>query len=332
MKIFVTGSEGFIGSHLVEYLVKKKHSVTALVQYNSLGKKGWLEDLNKFTKKKIKICFGDIKDQRLLIQQSKNHDCIIHLAALISIPYSYEAPKSYIDTNIMGTYNILEATKLNKIKKLIVTSTSEIYGRSKIFPINEENQVDPRSPYSATKIAADQLSLSYFYSFQLPVTIIRPFNTFGPRQSQRAVIPTIINQVLANKKHINLGNLNTKRNFNYIDDIVRGFELATNLNKRTNGKIINLGSKFEISIKQLADLILMIKNKKIPIKSIDARVRPSNSEVIRLIANNRKAKSLINWSPNIDNKKKFIVSLKKTIHWFAKNHEHYSNQSDDYMI
>ena len=332
MKIFVTGSEGFIGSHLVEHLVKKGHKVTALVHYNSFGRKGWIENINKPAQKKIKLCFGDVKDENLLKKQTKGHDGIIHLAALIAIPYSYDAPKSYIDTNLIGTYNVLEAAKSNKVKKLIVTSTSEIYGRSKKFPITEKNQVDPRSPYSASKIASDQLALSYYYSYKLPVTILRPFNTFGPRQSLRAVIPTIINQIIDNKKIVKLGNLDTKRNFNFIDDITNGFEIAIRSKNKTNGEIINLGSKYEISIKRLAYLILKIENKKISINSETKRVRPINSEVLRLTADNNKAKKMINWSPKIKNEKMFIKALKKTIEWYKKNKHNYLNQSNEYIV
>tara|TARA_B110000259_G_C14030045_1_gene406290 strand:- start:3258 stop:4256 length:999 start_codon:yes stop_codon:yes gene_type:complete len=332
MKIFVTGAEGFIGSHLVEHLINKGHEVTSLVQYNSFGSKGWLEDMNLVAKKKTHICYGDVRDQDLLTKQTKNHDSIIHLAALIAIPYSYESPKSYIDTNIIGTYNILQVSKLNNIKKTIITSTSEIYGRSKKFPITEETIVDPRSPYSATKIAADQLALSYYYTYKLPVTIIRPFNTFGPRQSLRAVIPTIINQVIEDKKIIKLGNLDTKRNYNFVEDIVRGFEFAARSGKNTNGEIINLGSSFEISVKKLVELILKIENKKIKIQSEKKRIRPKNSEVLRLTASNLKAKKLLNWSPEINNEKMFSLSLCKTIKWFKNNKRNYLKQSDEYII
>ncbi len=332
MKLFVTGSEGFIGSHLVEYLVKKGHKVTALVHYNSFNNKGWLEDIDISVKKKIKVIFGDVRDSDLLLKQTKNHDGIIHLAALIAIPYSYISPKSYLDTNIVGTQNILESSKQNNIKKVIITSTSEIYGRSRSFPIKETNQVDPRSPYSATKIAADQLSLSYYYSYGLPITIVRPFNTFGPRQSSRAVIPTIINQIIDGKRKIKLGNLNTMRNFNFIDDIVRGFELTIKTGKKTNGKIINLGSGFEISIKNLAKLIAEIEKQKIIIQKDPIRVRPRNSEVIRLVANNNVAKKLIGWSPKYNQKKSFIKALNKTIKWFKKNSRNSLNHSNEYII
>ena len=260
------------------------------------------------------------------------HDAIIHLAALIAIPYSYDAPKSYIETNVIGTYNVLQASKINKIKKTIITSTSEIYGRSKKFPISEDTIVDPRSPYSASKIAADQLALSYYYSYKLPVTVIRPFNTFGPRQSSRAVIPTIINQIIDGKKTIKLGNLNTKRNYNFVGDIVRGFEMAVRSKKDTNGQIINLGSSFEISVKKLVEMISIIENKKVKISSEKARVRPKNSEVLRLTASNLKAKKLLNWSPKIDNEQRFSESLNKTIEWFKRNKLNYLEQSDEYII
>ena len=330
--IFITGAEGFIGSHLVEYLIKKKHKVTSLVQYNSFGRKGWLDNINDFAKRKNQICFGDVRDLNLLRNQTKNHDVIIHLAALIAIPYSYNAPKSYIETNIIGTYNVLEVAKLNNFKKIIITSTSEIYGRSKKFPISEDTIVDPRSPYSASKIAADQLALSYHYSYKLPITIIRPFNTFGPRQSLRAVIPTIINQIIDNKKIIKLGNLNTKRNYNFVEDVVRGFELASRSKSNTNGQIINLGSNLEVSVKKLVDLISKIEGKKIRIISEKTRIRPKNSEVLRLTASNIKAKKLLNWTPAVKSEKVFIEALNKTIKWFKHNKLNYLKQSDEYII
>ena len=333
MRVFITGAEGFIGSHLVEYLVKKKqYKVSALVQYNSFEKTGWLEHLDDKIKKKIKIHFGDVRDQIQLDKLLINQDAVIHLAALIAIPFSYHAPKSYIETNIIGTYNILEAAKQNKLKKILLTSTSEIYGKAKKFPIREEDAVDPRSPYSATKISADQIALSYFYAYNLPITIIRPFNTFGPRQSMRAIIPTIINQIIDQKKTIKLGNLNTKRNFNFVEDIADGYEKALKSKKKIAGEIINLGSKFELKMRDLAEIMLKLEKTKIKIVSESARVRPDKSEILKLQASNYKAKKLLGWAPKVNNLRKFKIEIHKTIKWFKKNRKHYKKQSQNYSI
>ncbi|MDA9814661.1 GDP-mannose 4,6-dehydratase [Candidatus Pelagibacter sp.] len=331
-KILITGSEGFIGSHLTEYLLQKKYKISALVYYNSFQSNGWLDNIEPKLFKKINIIYGDLRDKSFLIEISKKHDAIIHLGALIAIPYSYVAPDSYVQTNILGTLNILEAAKINNIKKIIITSTSEIYGRSKKFPIKEYYSVDPRSPYSATKISADQIALSYFYSYNLPVTIIRPFNTVGPRQSQRAVIPTIINQFIDNKKSLKLGSLDTRRNFNSVFDIVRGFELSLKTKKNIAGEVINLGSSFEIAIKDLVKLISKIEKKKLEIVSEKKRIRPNESEVLRLTASNIKAKKLLNWKPKINNLKQFELFLKYTIKWFKKNRSLYSKDSSKYTI
>ena len=331
-KIFVTGSEGFIGSHLTEYLLKKGYKVTSLVLYNSFGNNGWLNDVDNKLKKKLNIIYGDVRDKNFLINSSKSHDAIIHLGALIAIPYSYIAPESYVQTNINGAINILDAAKINKIKKIIFTSTSEIYGRSQKFPIKETAPVDPRSPYSATKISADQIALSYYYSFKTPVTIIRPFNTIGPRQSERAVLPTIINQFIDNKKIIKIGNQNTKRNLNSVFDIVRGFELALKTKKNISGEIINLGSEFELSIKDLINIISKIEKKKIRILTDKNRIRPINSEILRLTASNLKAKKFLKWTPEINNMKSFEKFIKVTLDWYKKNRSKYKFDSQKYSV
>ncbi len=331
-KIYLSGSEGFIGSHLTEYLIKKNYKVTSLVLYNSFGKNGWLEDIDEKLKKNLNIIYGDVRDKNFLINSTKNHDAIIHLGALIAIPYSYLAPESYIQTNINGAINILDAAKINKIKKIIFTSTSEIYGRAKTFPIKENATVDPRSPYSASKISADQIALSYYYSFKSPVTIIRPFNTIGPRQSERAVLPTIINQFIDNKKSIKIGNQNTKRNLNSVFDIVRGFELALKTKKKISGEIINLGSEFELSIKDLINIVGKIEKKKVRIITDKKRLRPNNSEILRLTASNIKAKKFLNWKPKINNTKKFEIFIKDTIEWYKRNRSKYKYDSQKYSV
>ena len=329
MKIFITGSEGFFGSHLTEFLVNKGYVVTALIQYNSFHNYGWLEELKK-SKKKTNFLFGDIRDSSFILDATKNHDVIINLAALISIPYSYTSVKSYLDTNLIGLYNILEPAKKNKIKQLIHTSTSEVYGTAMYSPIDEKHPLQPQSPYSASKIAADNLALSYFYSYNLPVTILRPFNMFGPRQSTRAIIPTIITQVLK-KKTIELGNLNVSRDFNFALDIAEGFQ-KTILNKKTSGKTINLGSGLEIKIIELIEIIKKISNKEFKFKIKSNRIRPKNSEVFRLIASNKKALKILNWKPKFSSRANFEKALKITYDWY-KNPTNLKNfYTDDYNL
>ena len=315
MKIFVTGADGFIGSHLVERLVKNNHKVTALCLYNTNNSIGSMIDIKKGILKKIKIIFGDIRDLSLINNIVKKNDLVINLAALISIPYSYVNPNSYVTTNINGTLNILEACRINN-KRLIHTSTSEIYGNAKKFPISEEEMPLSQSPYAATKIAGDQLALSYFKSFNLPVTIVRPFNTFGPRQSARAIIPTIISQALKRDK-IKLGFINTKRNFNYIDTTIDGY-LAAIKSKKGIGEIINLGSDLEVSIKDLVKIISRGLNKKLFIKIDKKRIRPEKSEILRLVADSKKAKKLLNWKTKMSTKY-FERSIKKTLDWYIHN-------------
>lgn len=330
MKIFITGAEGFFGSHLTEYLINSNFNVTALIQYNSFHNYGWLNDLRRLKNKKIKFLFGDIRDSSFIFDVTKNHDVIINLAALISIPYSYTSVKSYLDTNLIGLYNILEASKKNNIKQLIHTSTSEVYGTAMYSPIDEKHPLQPQSPYSASKIAADNLALSYFYSYNLPVTILRPFNMFGPRQSTRAIIPTIITQVLK-KKIIELGNLDISRDFNFVLDIAEGYKKSI-LNNKTNGQIINLGSGLEIKIHELLKIIKKISNKKFKIKIKSNRIRPKNSEVFRLIACNKKAFKLLGWKPKFKNKNNFESALKITYEWY-KNPDNLKNfYKDDYNL
>lgn len=329
MKIFITGSEGFFGSHLTEFLVQKGHYVTALIQYNSFHNYGWLEGL-KNSKKKINFLFGDIRDSSFIFDVTKNHDIIINLAALISIPYSYTSVKSYLDTNIIGLYNILEASKKNKIKQLIHTSTSEVYGTALYSPIDEKHPLQPQSPYSASKIAADNLALSYFYSYSLPVTILRPFNMFGPRQSTRAIIPTIITQVLK-KDTIELGNLNVSRDFNFVTDIAEGYEKSI-MNKKTLGQTINLGSGLEIKIKELIDLIKNISKKKFKIKIKSKRIRPKKSEVFKLIASNKKAAKILNWKPKFSNRVNLKRALSITYDWYKNPNNLKNFYTDDYNL
>jgi NAD dependent epimerase/dehydratase len=315
MRILITGADGFIGSHLTEKLLSLGHKVTALSFYNSFGFIGWLSDIKK--KSNLKIIKGDIRDLQFIESNIKNIDAVFHLAALISIPHSYQSYNSYIETNIIGTTNILTACKKNNIKKIFVTSTSEVYGSAKKVPMSEDHSLNAQSPYAATKIAADQISISFYKSFNLPVTIIRPFNTFGPRQSTRAIIPTIINQLFSSKK-IKLGNINTIRDFTFITDTVNGFISALKA-KKIDGEVINISSGFEVSIKQLINEIFKVAGfqKKVIVEK--KRIRPNKSEVVRLLGSNRKAYKLLKWKPVYNNIKLFRLALKDTISWYNKD-------------
>jgi|TARA_E500000178_G_scaffold248192_1_gene244824 NAD dependent epimerase/dehydratase len=330
-KVLITGSEGFIGSHLVEKLVKKNFSVKAFVQYNSFNKIGWLKDLDKKILNHIEIYFGDIRDYESIRKAVTDCNSVINLAALIGIPYSYEATESYVDTNIKGLLNLMNACKI-KQKKIIHTSTSEVYGTAQSTKINEKHPLVAQSPYAATKVAGDQLAISYFKSFDLPIGIVRPFNTFGPRQLLRAIIPTIISQTLdTNLKSINLGNLNTKRSFNYVDDITDGFYLALK-NNSIIGEQINLGTSYNISIKDIVEEVSKISKIKKDIIVDKNRVRPKKSEVMRLSADSTKAKKLLKWKPKFYGKDGFRKGLKLTIDWFLKNKIYKNYTSKNYHI
>lgn len=312
-KVFVTGAAGFIGSHLVETLVKEGAQVTALVHYNSRNSYQNLELTDPKILREIKIVFGDVTDLPFLLKETRVMDVVFHLAALIAIPYSYIAPQSYVATNIGGTLNILESGRTNSIKKIIVTSTSETYGTAKYVPIDESHPLQGQSPYSATKIAADKLAESYYLSFNLPVVTIRPFNTFGPRQSARAVIPSIITQSLVAEK-IRLGSLEPVRDFTYVKDMARGFVMAAKTDKSV-GEVINFGTGNGVSIREVKDIIAEMLGKKIDVTEDRQRVRPAGSEVLRLICDNKKAKELINWSPKYNLRE----GLKKTIDFISEN-------------
>ena len=316
-KILITGAEGFIGSHLTERLVKLGNNVKAFTLYNSFNSKGWLDYCDKDIIKEFEIFSGDIRDLGSVRAAAKNCDIIIHLAALIGIPYSYHAPQSYIDTNIKGTQNVLETARDFEVEKIIHTSTSEVYGTARFVPITEEHPLQAQSPYSASKIGADQIAMSYYSTYKLPITILRPFNTYGPRQSIRAVIPTIIFQILKGKTYINLGSLNPKRDFSFIDDTVEAF-VKTIKSKKKHGDIINIGSNFEISIRNTAQIISKLMGTKINIKTDKKRLRPKASEVNRLLASNNKAKKLIKWQPKYSGLSGFRRGLSKTIKWFSQ--------------
>jgi NAD dependent epimerase/dehydratase len=316
MKILVTGSEGFIGSHLTEKLVKNGHDVRAFVLYNSFNSWGWLEDCSEEIKGKFQIIVGDIRDVNSVRNAMDGCDMVIHLAALIAIPYSYKSPESYIETNIKGTLNVVQSARDLDVSKVIHTSTSEVYGTAEFVPITEEHPLKGQSPYSASKIGADQIAMSFYNSFSTPISIIRPFNTYGPRQSARAVIPTIITQILSGTTQIKLGSITPTRDFSYIDDTVAGF-LAAMESDEAIGQVINLGSNFEITIEETVKTIGRVLKKEIIIITDNQRIRPENSEVERLFADNTKAKEYLNWEPNYGSHNGFEEGITKTIAWFS---------------
>jgi len=319
--VLVTGADGFIGSHLTEMLVNKGYKVKALIQYNSFNNWGWIEDVN--CKDDLEILTGDIRDPHYCKNITKNVDIIFHLAALIAIPYSYIAPDSYVDTNVKGTLNICQAAKENGGIRVINTSTSEVYGTAQYVPIDEKHPMSPQSPYSASKIAADSMAMSFYNSFELPVTIVRPFNTYGPRQSARAIIPTIITQIAGGLKEIKLGDLSPTRDFNYVEDICRGFIVIAE-NNQTIGETINIGSNYEISIKDTLNLIKELMNSDINFTQDIQRLRPEKSEVSRLWCDNSKIQKLTGHKPQVEIKE----GLQRTIDWFIqpKNLNKYKTQ------
>ena len=296
MKVLVTGSDGFIGSHLVEELVKRGYQVRAFVYYNSFNNWGWLESLSKDIMKDVEIFQGDIRDSHGVEKAAETVDAIFHLAALIAIPFSYYSPDTYVDTNIKGTLNVLQAARKLETGRILVTSTSEVYGTAQYVPIDEKHPFQGQSPYSATKIGADRLAESFYCSFQLPVTIVRPFNTYGPRQSARAVIPTIISQLLSGKTEIRLGALTPTRDFNYVKDTVNGF-ISIYDSEVTIGEEINIATQKEISIRTLADELIKQINPKAKIVCDEERLRPEKSEVNRLLGCNDKILRLTDWKP-----------------------------------
>ena len=310
-KVLITGADGFIGSHLTELLVAEGCQVKALSQYNSFNNWGWLDDIN--CKDKVGVLSGDIRDPHYCKDIVKNVDVIYHLAALIAIPYSYVAPDSYVDTNIKGTLNICQAAKENGNVRVIHTSTSEVYGTAKYVPIDENHPLQPQSPYSATKIAADAMAMSFYNAFELPVTIARPFNTYGPRQSARAVIPTIITQIAHGMKEIKLGDVTPTRDFNYVEDTCRGF-LAIAENDQTIGETINIGSNFEISIEDTLNLIKELMDSDVRFVSDVQRIRPEKSEVFRLWCDNSKIEKLTGFRPQVD----IQQGLQRTIEWIMQ--------------
>jgi dTDP-glucose 4,6-dehydratase len=331
MKILVTGADGFIGSHLTEELIRQGYNVKAFVNYNSFNSYGWLDNCPLDLKNKIQFFSGDIRDPYGVKTAMKDCDVVLHLAALIAIPFSYHSPDTYIDTNIKGTLNILNAARELGVKKVVHTSTSEVYGTARFVPITEDHPLLGQSPYSASKIGADQLALSYYFSFGTPVSILRPFNTYGPRQSARAVIPTIISQIASGNNTIKLGALKPTRDFSFVEDTVRGFISAMNCDT-INGTVTNIGSGFEISIEETANTIAFLMGKDVQFLQDIERVRPDKSEVERLFASYDKAKLMMNWTPNYAGLDGFKKGLKKTIDWFTVEDNLKRYKTDIYNI
>lgn len=329
--VLVTGADGFIGSHLVETLVKHGFNVKAFVMYNSFNSHGWIDTLDKSIVNQLEIIPGDIRDPFGVNKAIKGCEAIFHLAALIAIPYSYHSPATYIDTNVKGTLNILQGAIDHNVQKVIHTSTSEVYGTAQFVPITEEHPLQGQSPYSASKIGADQLAYSYYTSFDLPVIIARPFNTYGPRQSARAVIPTIITQIASGKKEIKLGSKSPTRDFSYVQDTADAF-LATLKADNAYGEVINFGSNFEISIEDTANLIAEIMQEEVIITSDSERIRPQKSEVERLFADNSKGIKLLNWEPKFSGVNGFKKGLIKTVDWFNNKDNLSKYKTDEYNL
>jgi NAD dependent epimerase/dehydratase len=309
-KILVTGADGFIGSHLTEMLAKQGHQIKALSQYNSFNHWGWLEEADCLDQ--IEVLSGDVRDPHYCKHITKGVDIVYHLAALIAIPYSYVAPDSYVDTNIKGTLNICQAALDNKVQRVVHTSTSEVYGTAQYVPIDEKHPMQPQSPYSASKIAADAMAMSFYNAFGLPLTIARPFNTYGPRQSARAVIPTIITQIASGKKQIQLGDVSPTRDFNYVEDTCRGFITLAG-SEKTLGETVNIGSNSEISVGDTLNIIKDIMHSDVEFIVDDQRIRPEKSEVNRLWCDNTKIKALTGFESMID----INEGLRRTVDWFV---------------
>lgn len=326
---FVSGAEGFIGSWVVQELLNSGTKVRALVQYNSFGSVGWLESMVE--DKNLEIIFGDVRDSTQMSSVLSGVKSVHHLAALISIPYSYQAPQSYLDTNVSGTLNLLNSAREANVSRFIQTSTSEVYGTAQVVPISEDHPLQPQSPYAASKVASDALAMSYFRSFDLPVIILRPFNTFGPRQSRRAIIPTLIAQFLAGSKEIQVGSLEPRRDFTFAKDTARAFLLAAEADAAV-GETINLGVGFDVSVADvIEDLSTIFSNKPLVETEIE-RVRPSKSEVMQLLSDNRKAQRLLEWSPSLEGRAGFQRGLELTVEWWRNQGIRSELEAKKYVI
>jgi len=330
-KIFVTGADGFIGSHLVEALIQQGYSVRPFVFYNSFNSWGWLDTLSFEIKRELDVFAGDVRDPFGVKKAMEGCDLVLHLAALIAIPYSYHSPATYVSTNIQGTLNVVQAARELGVDKVVHTSTSEVYGTARFVPITEEHPLQGQSPYSASKIGADQLAMSYYHSFDLPVAIIRPFNTYGPRQSARAIIPTVITQLLAGKTTLQLGALDPTRDFNFVLDTVQGF-IRVMESDATVGEVVNIGSNFEISMGETVEMISEIMEKDVTVTTDNQRLRPKKSEVERLWADNGKMKRITGWQPVYGSKDGLRRGLIETINWFSNSENLKGYKTDIYNI
>lgn len=316
-KVLVTGADGFIGSHLVEHLVRLGVDVRAFVYYNSLNSWGWLDDAPEQTRRSVDVFAGDIRDPHGVRTAMKGCDVVLHLAALIAIPYSYHSPDTYVDTNVKGTLNVVQAARELGVERVVHTSTSEVYGTARFVPITEQHPLQGQSPYSASKIGADHIALSFQLSFGTPVAVIRPFNTYGPRQSARAVIPTIITQIASGQESIKLGATHPTRDFNYVQDTVRGF-VAVAESDAAVGQVVNVGSNYEISVGDTARLIAELMDRDVEFATDQQRLRPADSEVERLWADNTKARELVGWTPEYPGIDGLRRGLGETISWFTE--------------
>lgn len=318
MKVVVTGADGFIGSHVTELLVRAGHEVTAMAQYNSVGTAGWLDHVDSDVNQQFNVVLGDVRDADLVDQLLRGQDAVLHLAALIGIPYSYTAPESYLQVNVVGTLNVLQASRKSALSSVILASTSEVFGSAQYAPMDECHPQRAQSPYAASKVAADHLGVAFHCSFGLPVGIVRPFNTFGPRQSLRAVIPTIVAQALNSHGEITLGRTDTKRDFTYVTDTAEAFVLAME-SSDMEGQTVNLGTGTDLSISQIAEIVQTVLGTEKRIVSSQLRQRPDASEVTRLVADNARAKQLLGWSPNYVGLEGMTAGIELTIDWFERN-------------
>ncbi len=335
-KVLVTGAGGFIGSHLVEQLVAQGADVRAFVEYNSLGSWGWLEQTPPHVRDSIEIFSGDVRDSHAVRQAVQGCHTVFHLAALIGIPYSYLAPESYVATNVTGTLNIVQAATDLGVSRVVHTSTSEVYGTAQQVPIDEAHPLNPQSPYAATKAGADQIALSYYRSFGTPVTVVRPFNTYGPRQSARAVIPTVITQLATQVQagqpgRIKLGAIRPTRDFTFVGDTAAGFRAAAGCDAAV-GEVVNIGTNFEISVGDTAALIAEIMGVPLEIETSDERLRPDTSEVERLWCDNSKAAKMLGWTPSYSGREGFCRGLRETINWFGHGENHIGYKADIYNV